>query len=584
MTLSRHADVTDLDIRRAFGLILETAPGAFAVTLGPDHTLVQANAAFDLLVGQTYVGRKKAITDVLLPESINRMQSLLDRALSENEVVADKFLGFLTQENESWNCTIWPLSQATGPPAGLLVHVHKSRQASPSISLQREISERLLLTALKEAESADRAHASVIRLQFLAEAGLQLSRSLDSVKTRKAIAATPLPIPGTWCIVDLVEADGTISRLAMVHPDRAKQAVLNQLAPHWRPERGDPFGGYSVQAGSAPLVITYNVEAALEAAAHSLPNLELLRDLEIGSLITVPMSIGRRYLGAITLLSGKPAQAYSFEEIGLVQSLADRNAEALENARQYAEAVVLREQAELETRNKLRFLGNISHELRTPLNAIMGYVNVISEEIHGPVTPAQQSDLERIRLNQGHLLKLVNDLIEFVRAGIPRLNEIVPISAHSVVAEAVDLLEQTLTTKSLSYVHDAVDADVAVLGDPERLRQIVMNLLANAIKYTPPGGKISTQCSAHGDRVSITISDNGIGIAPSQLEAIFEPFVRAESAISTDGGVGLGLAISRDLARTMRGDLAVDSALGVGSSFTLSLPRAYKRPAPPRKR
>jgi signal transduction histidine kinase len=583
MSASLHADVTDLDIRRAFGMILESAPGPFAVTHGPKHTLVQANAAFDLLVGQTYVGRKTPITEVLLPEAINRMQSLLDRALSDNEVVNDKFLGFLTK-NESWNCTIWPLSQATGPPAGLLVHVHKSRQASPSFSLQREITERLLLAALKEAESADRAQASIMRLQFLADAGLQLSRSLDPAKTRKAIAGTPMPIPGTWCIVDLTETDGTISRLAMIHPDRAKQAVLNQLARHWRPERGDPFGGYSVQAGSPPVVIVYNVDAALESAAHSPQNLELLRELEIGSLITVPMAIGRRFLGAVTLLSGKPAHSYSFEEIGLVQSLADRNAEALENARQYAEAVLLREHAELETRNKLRFLGNISHELRTPLNAIVGYVDVIAEEIHGPVTAAQQRDLERIRLNQGHLLKLVNELLDFVRAGIPRLNEIIAIPAHSAVAEAVDLLEQTMSQKSLSYVRDADDAAVVALGDPERVRQILTNLLANAIKFTPNGGHISTTCTASGDRVNISVSDNGIGIASNQLEAIFEPFVQVDPERPTDGGVGLGLAISRDLARTMRGDLAVESALGAGACFTLSLPRAHNRHPNRRKR
>ena len=179
---------------------------------------------------------------------------------------------------------------------------------------------------------------------------------------------------------------------------------------------------------------------------------------------------------------------------------------------------------------------------------------------------------------------MVNELLDFVRAGIPRLNEIVAFPAHAAVAEAVDLLEQTLSKKSLSYVHDADDAEVVALGDPERVRQILTNLLANAIKFTPNGGQISTTCVANGDRVNISVTDNGIGIAARQLEAIFEPFVQVDPERPTDGGVGLGLAISRDLARTMRGDLAVESAPGVGSSFTLSLPRAYSRHPTRRKR
>ena len=228
----------------------------------------------------------------------------------------------------------------------------------------------------------------------------------------------------------------------------------------------------------------------------------------------------------------------------------------------------------------MSFLGNMSHELRTPLNAIMGYVEVIEEEIHGPVTSAQHRDLERIRFNQAHLLTLVNELLTFVRAGTPRLNQLIDVPAHEAVAHAVELLDNKLTRKSIEYERDPEDLDVVAFGDAERVRQILLNLLVNAVKFTPSGGRIKTRCEAFEDQVRISVTDNGIGIAPSQLESIFEPFVQADPA-HPEGGVGLGLAISRDLARTMHGDLLVASTLGQGTCFTLTLPRGRRYPDSP---
>ena len=165
--------------------------------------------------------------------------------------------------------------------------------------------------------------------------------------TRQTVAGIAFPILGAWCIVDLIELDGSISRLAMIHPDPEKQALLRDLARNWHPEPGDPFGGAAIQPGSTPLLIAHNVDVALEAAAHSLDNLRLLRELHIGTLLTVPMASGDRLLGGVTFVTGKPGRAYSSEEIRLAQNLAARSAEALESARSYDEALALRDQAEL---------------------------------------------------------------------------------------------------------------------------------------------------------------------------------------------------------------------------------------------
>jgi signal transduction histidine kinase len=281
-----------------------------------------------------------------------------------------------------------------------------------------------------------------------------------------------------------------------------------------------------------------------------------------------------RLLGAVTFVSDQDGRRYSPEEIRLAQSLANRNAEALEHARIYTEAHRAREQAELATLNKLRFLGNISHELRSPINAIIGYVELIAEEIHGPVTPAQREDLVRIRLNQQHLLGLVNDLLTFVQAGSPRMNEIVGLSVDRAVKRAITLIENTLSRKSIRYEHVTSDPDLLALGDQERVSQILVNLLANAVKFTGRGGSITTRCEATESQVHIRVIDTGIGIDASRLAEIFEPFIQVDGGHSGEVGVGLGLAISRDLARTMHGDISVESTRGEGSCFTLTLPRA----------
>ncbi len=447
-------------------------------------------------------------------------------------------------------------------------------EAPATPSLQREITERLLLSALDEADAVERAETSLAHSEFLARAAGLVGMSLNSSVTRDAVAAVSLPILGTWSIVDLVEADGSISRLPMIHPEPLKQALLRELGQNWKPQDDDPFGVPAIRQELTPHLIADDVDVVLERAAHSPLNLELLRGLGIGSLLTIPMVSNGRLLGAVTFVSDKSHQPYSPDEVRLAQDLANRNAEALEHARLYTEAMLLREQAELATLNKLRFLANISHDLRTPLNSIIGYVELIGEEIHGPVTPAQQDDLARIRLNQAHLMELVNDLLAFVQAGTPRVNQIVPLNGHEAIARAVALIDNSMSRKSLHYVHEATDPDVVALGDQERVSQILVNLLANAVKFTARGGEITTSCTTDADHVFMHVCDTGIGIDADKLEEIFEPFVQVDGSPPVGDGVGLGLAISRDLARSMHGDLTVESARGRGSCFTLVLPRA----------
>ncbi|HWG33814.1 MAG TPA: ATP-binding protein, partial [Gemmatimonadaceae bacterium] len=225
------------------------------------------------------------------------------------------------------------------------------------------------------------------------------------------------------------------------------------------------------------------------------------------------------------------------------------------------------------------FLATMSHELRTPLNAIAGYAQLIDMGIRGPVIAAQHADLLRITRSQEHLMGLINEILNFAKleAGA------VPI-AHTDV-DVNELLLGVREMMALQMQRGSLHYDVCrlnridgriltVRGDVDKIRQILLNLLGNALKFTRPGGSVEVTCDVTGDAVAIHVGDTGVGIPLAQRTAIFEPFVQVDTSLTRNAdGVGLGLAISRSLARAMGGDVTVESNVGIGSVFTLTLKR-----------
>jgi signal transduction histidine kinase len=253
--------------------------------------------------------------------------------------------------------------------------------------------------------------------------------------------------------------------------------------------------------------------------------------------------------------------------------LAERTV-AAEAALQIAEGA--QQAAEAASRAKSDFLAIMSHELRTPLNAIGGYAELLELGIHGPVSPDQRQALERIQQSQRHLLGLINQVLNYARidAGVVRY-DIADVGVSEALIAAESLVLPQLRARGLRQAHDVVDASVVVRADREKLQQVLLNLLTNAIKFTEPGGEVRVSCTPRERVVDISVADTGIGIAPEKRPTIFEPFVQVDQRHTrAHEGVGLGLAISRDLARGMGGDLTVASTPGEGSVFTLTLPRA----------
>jgi signal transduction histidine kinase len=239
------------------------------------------------------------------------------------------------------------------------------------------------------------------------------------------------------------------------------------------------------------------------------------------------------------------------------------------------EADAARLRAEDANRIKGDFLAAMSHELRTPLNAIAGHTQLIEMGVHGPVTDAQLDALARIQRGQEHLLALINDVLNYAKLEAGRVEfQSIPLVAADAVREVLAMMEPQIAAKGIATVCRVSD-DLSMLGDAEKVAQVLLNLLSNALKFTDTGGIITIEAESTPSTVQLKVVDTGCGIPADKFDAIFEPFVQVHRSLSRNTeGTGLGLSISRDLARGMGGELSVRSTVDVGSTFTLTMPAA----------
>jgi PAS domain S-box-containing protein len=272
----------------------------------------------------------------------------------------------------------------------------------------------------------------------------------------------------------------------------------------------------------------------------------------------------------ITAMRNQAGELIGFTKI--THDLTERRAAQM---REIAEARRATE-AEVANRTKSEFLAAMSHELRTPLNAIGGYAELIAMGIGGPITPQQEDYITRIRASQQHLLGIITDLLNFSRIEAGQVAyDLAPVSAQDIIDGVMLLIGPQAELKKIALTSAPASPKLMVLADRQKAEQIVLNLISNSIKFTPRGGRVQVRCTAEGSLVCFAVEDNGVGVPPDKLAAIFEPFVQlGRTRTSQHEGTGLGLSISRDLARAMGGDVTLESTVDVGSTFSLTLPRA----------
>jgi PAS domain S-box-containing protein len=259
------------------------------------------------------------------------------------------------------------------------------------------------------------------------------------------------------------------------------------------------------------------------------------------------------------------------------QSLTEELEETNERLSQEAAAAEeARAAADAANRAKTEFLAVMSHELRTPLNAISGYVELLDMQIAGPVTEQQRSYLSRIQNSEQHLLALLEDVLGFARLETGRLAvSVQPVIVYDAIVALEGMLELEMQKKRLTFGRPTPDPSLVARADPEKLRQILLNLLANGVKFTPEGGQITVGAERVRDMVRVWVKDTGIGIPSDQLNNVFDPFYQVDRGPTRKyPGMGLGLAIARDLARAMKGDVWLESTPGQGSTAWLALPAA----------
>lgn len=462
----------------------------------------------------------------------------------------------------------------------------------------------------------DDAEASRDQFSFLAEASRCLADSLDYEATLTTVAGMSLPYLDAWCIVDVVTEVGGIRRIAVLHPDPAKQEIARALYTRYGPRPGDLIGAPRVMESGRPELVFDVPDAALVASARDEEHLALLRALGLRSYVVAPMLARGRMLGAMTFVTAEAGRRFGTIDVVMAEELARRAATAVDNARLHAEAVQARdlaeealEEAEQATeslreardlaeaalRVRSEFLATMTHEVRTPLNAVVGYLQLLELELAGGLTETQRGYVERARDSTRHLLRLVEDVLDLAKSESAPLDVARDVvSAEETARAAVAVLRPQAGGKLVQLEDRVAGAGaLAFVGDDNRARQILINLLANAIKFTPAGGRVTLDAvlepaaAEGGPWVRFVVRDTGQGVAPAEAESIFEPFVQGQAGLTRAfGGTGLGLSISRRLARLMGGDVLLDDSggdvagdAGAGATFALRLPAA-DAPAP----
>jgi signal transduction histidine kinase len=285
-------------------------------------------------------------------------------------------------------------------------------------------------------------------------------------------------------------------------------------------------------------------------------------------------------IGGIAVTRRNPGP-FSSDEVQLLQTFADQAVIAIENVRLFKELEAANHELAAASQHKSEFLANMSHELRTPLNAIIGFSEVLSEKMFGELNQKQEEYSKDIHASGQHLLSLINDILDLSKIEAGRMElELTDFHLPTALDNALTLVRERAGRRSITLQMSVDERLGGVRADERKIRQVVLNLLSNAIKFTPEGGQIEVAAVPKDGFVEVSVTDTGVGIAPEDQEAVFEEFRQVGTADKKAEGTGLGLTLCRKFIELHGGRIWVKSQVGVGSTFTFTIP--VRRMSPPR--
>ena len=508
-------------------------------------------------------GTVEAFAALVHPDDVDAVRAKLERGLKGEEQFSVEFRVPLPDGRIRWLTTqAEVIRDANGRPLRMVGATSDVTQRMELLAAER--------TARTAAESARQ------RMELLAAAGAELSRSLEPSTTLLAIASTLVPAIADWCRVDLLDASGQLQRALTYHSDPEKARFGTELAGRLKAAPGAIGSMAWVVSTGQPYLARFAPPTEFDAVRDK-DLLTFAEAIGMGAYYMVPLIARGRTLGALAALQAESGRPITPDDCALISELAQRAALAIDNARLYAEAEDALQQARTASRAKDEFLAMLGHELRNPLAPIVSALQLMKlRDAEG------HSDERRVIERQvNHLSRLVDDLLDVSRIAKGKVKiRRERLDLLDVVAWALEQTRPVIEERAHPVELALPPGPVWVDGDLVRLAQVIGNLLTNAAKFTPPDGMISLRVRVLEEFAELSVRDTGKGIEPELLPRIFDLFVQGQAAEAPSGGLGLGLSIVSNLVRMHGGTVnATSKGAGLGAKFVVRLPLAKGEPA-----
>jgi signal transduction histidine kinase len=406
---------------------------------------------------------------------------------------------------------------------------------------------------------------SVDQLTALGEVGRAVSSTLDLGTVLTTIVSRAVELSGL--------DGGLVSEYDEIAEEFVQRAtaeigeVLPQALREVRYRKGEGAIGRTAITREPVQIADITVPGAYESRVR-----QSLIQSGVRAVLAVPMIHQNRLIGCLGVTRKRPGE-FPTETIELLRTFATQSALAIQNARLYQEIADKSRQLEAASQHKSEFLANMSHELRTPLNAIIGFSEVLGERMFGELNAKQEEYLKDIHASGQHLLSLINDILDLSKIEAGRMElELTDFDLPTAIDNALTLVRERAARRGITLGCEIDERVGMIQGDERKVKQVLLNMLSNALKFTPEGGRIDVRTALKEGTVEISVTDTGVGIAPEDQEAIFEEFRQVGTSDKKVEGTGLGLALSRKFVELHGGRIWVKSQLGQGSTFTFTIP------------